>query len=58
MFPVSVPRIPRVFVMESYFSTVNLYILQLVENSITRTGIFQEVPLLLSQSTGCNAAKK
>ena len=42
--------------MESFSSTVNLYILQ--RNSITSIGIFGEVPLLLSQSTDCNATKK
>ena len=62
MFPVSAPRIfknaRRPFVTESLFSTVNLYILQLCRKLYTCIGIFQEVPLLFSYSTGCNATKK
>ena len=59
MFPVSIPRIfknvRRAFVTKSLFSRVKLY--SSVENSITCIGILQEVPLLLPQSTGCNANK-
>ena len=59
MFPVSIPRIfknaRRAFLAKSLFSRVHFY--SSVENSITCIGILQEVPLLLPQSTGCNANK-
>ena len=63
MFRVSVPRIfknaGRAFVIESFFSIKKfIHFYSSVENSFTCIGIFWEVTLLLSQSTGCHATKK